>query len=718
MSMHDVRKGKKKSKKQKEIVPIIHLEKAPFVPKRAADETLGHRDSLFPVLSARSPRSRIHSRGISTFTARQNASMQKTVKKLFLRAPSETAGMKQLSLSRSLPPALRRGEHEITMSKEYFENGLKKAVRRLEEYELVPDREQYLLDIEQLRERTQLLRTPDIMEHTPPHSAGKDSPRTPLISKRQQMLQRTKSSHVLRVSKKMEGQEKKHHRNGDSTKSVHTMSLERMIQSTTDQAYIRTRMIEHIEMDNDDGDGTSRKDEKLADHSKVMFRGLRKQRKEGETDFLDKNKESAHKKEKEIEHRELQLVNEREKQVKAKKKWKKLMKLQEKLARRMVRKLSLKTDEACHRREIEHKRHTTSFRKRLRTLAVMTVHARIASYLIQELRHVRQLRRVVHRAARKIALFFRKSKDRGRIRAIKLKSFLYFSIMRRVVMKNRAVSVILYVLRERRRAIQFSNIVRSFRKKVVMIQRGYRQYRKRVESLTVTTLFQLQFLQSQLRSLIPRCNGFHSAFENARKHALQLPNAYVIVDALRVLAHHVAVRRLQCPRSPEDAKNEKWKGVDEKMVTLFGQEKVLWELLDIKSDTILGLWRRSQLETQIQNALLKSSFAHSMEQLSDYQILEHLPMIPLDLLRLVSIAHVDDLRHTMKKRIHAYSSRQLSKKQEFHRGLIRQKTFGHAAPVWVHEPPPSWNHISSVDVIGQLFERACIMWKQRIAFDR
>jgi hypothetical protein len=58
-----------------------------------------------------------------------------------------------------------------------------------EEYELVPDREQYLWDIEQLRERTQLLRTPDMIERTPPRSAGKDIPRTPLISKREQMLQ-------------------------------------------------------------------------------------------------------------------------------------------------------------------------------------------------------------------------------------------------------------------------------------------------------------------------------------------------------------------------------------------------------------------------------------------------------------------------------------------------------------------------------------------------
>jgi hypothetical protein len=132
MSTRDVRKRKKKKGKEGDrIVPIIHLKKPSFSPKWAADETLGHRDTLFPILSARSPRSRIHSSGISTFTARQNASMQKTVKRLFLHAPSETAGMKELSLSRSLPPALRRGEHEITMSKEYFEKGLKKAVRRL-----------------------------------------------------------------------------------------------------------------------------------------------------------------------------------------------------------------------------------------------------------------------------------------------------------------------------------------------------------------------------------------------------------------------------------------------------------------------------------------------------------------------------------------------------------------------------------------------------------
>jgi hypothetical protein len=42
----------------------------------------------------------------------------------------------------------------------------------------------------------------------------------------------------------------------------------------------------------------------------VILKGLKKLRREGEVDFLDKNKQSAHKGEKESAHREHQLVNE------------------------------------------------------------------------------------------------------------------------------------------------------------------------------------------------------------------------------------------------------------------------------------------------------------------------------------------------------------------------------------------------------------------------
>jgi hypothetical protein len=63
----------------------------------------------------------------------------------------------------------------------------------------------------------------------------------------------------------MESQETKTKPHRYTTKSVHTMSLERMIQSTTDQAYIRTRMIEHVEMDHD---GDIKRSGKLVDPSK------------------------------------------------------------------------------------------------------------------------------------------------------------------------------------------------------------------------------------------------------------------------------------------------------------------------------------------------------------------------------------------------------------------------------------------------------------------